>query len=91
MERNGFSVAGFDLDKTKLYAFRERAQGKQITIHDALEDFIAHLESSKRILLMVPAGAPVDAVIYDLKPHLSSEDILIDGGNTYFKDTERRM
>jgi len=91
IERNGFSVAGFDLDEKRVGTFRERARGKQITTHEVLEDFVAHLESPKRILLMVPAGEPVDAVIHDLKPYLSSGHVLIDGGNTYFKDTERRM
>ena len=91
MERNGFSVAGFDLDETKLDVFWERTQGKQITSHRTLDEFISHLESPKRILIMVPAGAPVDAVIEDLKLHLIPGDLLIDGGNTYFKDTEQRM
>jgi 6-phosphogluconate dehydrogenase len=91
MERNGYSVAGFDLDETRLDIFRERAQGKQITVHGTLDDFISHLESPKRIMLLVPAGAPVDAVIEDLKPHLIPDDLVIDGGNTYFKETERRM
>ena len=48
------------------------------------------LEKPRRILLMVPAGAPVDSAIALLKPHLAPGDILIDGGNSYFLDTERR-
>ena len=44
----------------------------------------------RRILMMVPAGKPVDAVIQDLKPHLAPGDMLIDGGNSFFQDTDRR-
>jgi len=91
MERNGFSVAGFDLDEKKRMSFQKRAENKNIVIHQDLISFLGDLESPKRILIMVPAGDPVDAVIGDLIPHLIPGDLLIDGGNTYFKDTERRI
>ena len=48
------------------------------------------LERPRRVLMMVPAGAPVDSVIAHLRPHLEEGDILIDGGNSYFADTDRR-
>ena len=51
---------------------------------------MAALEKPRRILMMVPAGAPVDSAIAHLKPHLEKGDILIDGGNSFFMDTERR-
>jgi 6-phosphogluconate dehydrogenase len=54
-------------------------------------EFLASLESPRRVLIMVPAGKAVDAVINDLKGGLTAGDVLIDGGNTYFTDTERRM
>jgi 6-phosphogluconate dehydrogenase len=91
IERNGFSVAGFDLDENRVDTFREKAKGKQITVHRTLSDFIDHLEVPKRIMMMVPAGASVDTVIQDVMPYLVPGDLLIDGGNTHFKDTERRM
>jgi 6-phosphogluconate dehydrogenase len=56
----------------------------------SLLELAAALETPRRILIMVPAGSPVDAVIQDLKPHLAPGDILIDGGNSFFPDTDRR-
>ena len=78
IERNGFSVAGFDLDEKRVETLCVRAEGKNIIVLRTLDDFLNHLESPKRILMMVPAGAPVDAVIRDVRPHLTSGDILID-------------
>ncbi len=90
MERNGFRIAGYDLDAGKVRAFGAYAAEKQIVACETLEAFLAALELPRRILMMVPAGKPVDAVIASLKPHLAQGDLLIDGGNTYFVDTERR-
>jgi len=90
IERNGFSVVGYDLDREKLQATEKKFAGKNATVAYSLPDFVKALESPKKILMMVPAGKPVDAVIHDLKPHLNQGDLLIDGGNSYFKDTERR-
>ncbi|MCU0645268.1 MAG: decarboxylating NADP(+)-dependent phosphogluconate dehydrogenase [bacterium] len=90
MERNGFSIVGYDLDQTKLKASEKVFEGKNIIVAHSLQEFIAHLESTRKIMMMVPAGKAVDSVIQDLKPHLSTGDLLIDGGNTYFPDTERR-
>src|SRR4029453_14283181 len=53
--------------------------------------FVQLLERPRRILIMVKAGAPVDAVIKELRPNLQSDDIIIDGGNSLFTDTERRV
>ena len=58
---------------------------------DDLADFTASLKSPKTIFLMVNAGTAVDAVIKDLLPHLAAGDIIIDGGNSHYKDTERRF
>ena len=91
MERNGFPVAGYDLDKTKTQAFLAgEAQNKKIIAVDSPEALMAALEKPRRILMMVPAGAPVDSAIAHLKPHMEKGDILIDGGNSFFMDTERR-
>jgi 6-phosphogluconate dehydrogenase len=91
MERNGFSVAGYDLDAAKTRAFLEGSgAGKNIIGVDSPEALIAALEKPRCILLMVPAGAAVDNAIAHLKPHLEPGDILIDGGNSFFMDTERR-
>ena len=91
MERNGFPVAGYDLDTAKTQAFvAGPAAGKNITGVASPTALVAALETPRRILLMVPAGAAVDSAIAHLKPHLEPGDILIDGGNSFFLDTERR-
>ena len=70
---------------------KESFAGKDIIATTLLAEFIDSLESPKKILMMVPAGKPVDAVINELKPLLSAGDLLIDGGNSYFEDTNRRI
>jgi 6-phosphogluconate dehydrogenase len=91
MERNGFPVAGYDLDAAKTKAFLEGpGASKNIIGVDSPAALMAALEKPRRILMMVPAGAPVDSAIAHLKPHLEPGDILMDGGNSFFLDTERR-
>jgi 6-phosphogluconate dehydrogenase len=91
MERNGFPVAGYDLDTAKVKAFLDGpAAGKKIIGVDTPAALMAALEEPRRILLMVPAGSPVDSAIQNLKPHMQPGDILMDGGNSFFLDTERR-
>jgi len=91
VERQGYSVAGYDLDPEKLRQTKEKAEGKDIEVFSTLDDFVNHLERPRKILMMVPAGKAVDAVIGDVKPLLSPGDVLIDGGNSYFQDTNRRI
>jgi 6-phosphogluconate dehydrogenase len=91
IESRGFSVVGFDLDAKKIESFAERTQGKKAVAVRTVAEFVASLETPRRILMMVPAGKPVDAVIKDLRPHLVAGDLIIDGGNTMFTDTERRI
>ena len=87
----GFPVAGYDLDAAKTQAFAAgQSGGSGIGSADAPDKLMAVLERPRRVLMMVPAGAPVDSVIAHLRPHLEREDILIDGGNSFFKDTDRR-
>jgi 6-phosphogluconate dehydrogenase len=87
----GFPVAGYDLDAAKTQAFAAgQSSGSSIGSADAPERLMAVLERPRRILMMVPAGPAVDSVIAHLRPHLEREDILIDGGNSFFRDTDRR-
>ena len=85
----GFTAAGYDVSQEKSQQVAKETAGK-IAVAKALQEFVNSLERPRRIWMMVPAGKPVDSVIQDLKPHLTKEDILIDGGNSYYKDTERR-
>ena len=92
MERNGFAVMGFNRSKAVSRAFMEGpAKGKQITIAESDAALAAALDRPRRILLMVPAGDPVESVMRALEPHLEPGDVLIDGGNSFFLDTERRL
>ncbi len=84
----GFSVAGYEADAAK--AQQVATADKDITVAKSLGEFVEALETPRRIWAMVPAGAPVDAVLRDLRPMLGADDIVIDGGNSHFKDTERR-
>ena len=87
----GFPVAGYDLDAAKTSAFVSgQPANSAIGGADAPDKLMAVLERPRRVLMMVPAGAPVDSVIAHLRPHLQKDDILIDGGNSFFRDTDRR-
>ena len=88
---HGFAVAGYDLDEKKTAAFvAESDEGAAVGGVANPAALMAALERPRRVLIMVPAGKPVDSVIALLKPHLEPGDILIDGGNSYFADTDRR-
>jgi len=92
VERNGFPVTVYNRSPDKTERFMaERAQGKNIKAAYSLEDFVESLERPRRILVMVKAGGPVDAVIDQLKPLLQEDDMIIDGGNSLYEDTERRV
>jgi len=91
IERNGFSPAVYNRTSAVTEKFlAEKAQGTTILGTFSIEEFVSSLQRPRRILLMVKAGAPVDAVIAELTPYLEPGDILIDGGNSFFHDTERR-
>jgi 6-phosphogluconate dehydrogenase len=91
IERHGFSVAGYDIDQSKRDNLSRRTTGRKVMAARSLPEFLEVLETPRRILIMVPAGKAVDAVISELRPLLSAGDILIDGGNSHFADTDRRM
>ena len=90
MERNGFRVAGYDLDEEKVKSFKTGHPDKNLVGCSNLEEFISVLERPRRIMMMVPAGKVVDSAIDSIKDSLEAGDLLIDGGNSFFMDTERR-
>ncbi|MBS1252149.1 MAG: 6-phosphogluconate dehydrogenase, NADP(+)-dependent, decarboxylating [Anaerolineales bacterium] len=91
MEDNGFGVAVYNRTGSKTKDFIEGpAAGKNITATYEIEGLVAALKKPRAIMTMVKAGWPVDAFIDQLRPHLEPGDMIIDGGNSYFKDTERR-
>jgi 6-phosphogluconate dehydrogenase len=90
MADHGFSGMGYDTDQSKVQLLRHEAGERRIEGAASLPEFMGGLSSPRAIMMLVPAGPPVDAVIRALMPHLEPGDLLIDGGNSYFKDTELR-
>ncbi|TDL34659.1 NADP-dependent phosphogluconate dehydrogenase [Jeotgalibacillus sp. S-D1] len=90
IESRGFSVAVYNRSSAKVDDMLAESEGKQIYGTYSVEEFVESLEAPRKILLMVKAGAATDATISSLLPLLDKGDILIDGGNTFYKDTIRR-
>jgi 6-phosphogluconate dehydrogenase len=90
MAGHGFAVAGYDRDPAKAAALGQAAHLPLVRGTADLAAFILSLRRPRAIMLLVPAGAPVDAVIQELAPHLAPGDLIIDAGNSYFKDTDVR-
>lgn len=90
MADHGFSVAGYDNDPAKVEALRKEAEKRDIHCTGSLQEFISSLRQPRAIILLVPAGAPVDSVINEMLVHLQKDDLIIDSGNSYFKDTNLR-
>ena len=90
MADHGFPVAGYDKDPAKVAALRQEAKQRDARGAADIKEFIALLRRPRAVMLLVPAGAPVDSVIKDLLPHLDKGDLIIDAGNSYFKDTDLR-
>ena len=92
MESHGYTCAVFNRDTTKVDAFvNGRGAGKKFVGAHDLKDFVASIKRPRKIMMMVKAGKAVDDVIAQVAPFLEAGDILIDGGNTHFPDTTRRM
>ena len=91
MESKGFRVSVYNRTTEKVTRFLQgRARGKQIQGAYSLEELVGQLEKPRKIFLMVKAGQPVDVLVEQLLPLLEEGDILIDGGNSHFPDTQRR-
>jgi 6-phosphogluconate dehydrogenase len=90
MADHGFSVGGYDKDPNQVEALRQESAHRDICGTRNINDFIVLLRPPRVVMMLVPAGAPVDSVIKDLLPHLDQGDTIIDAGNSYFKDTDLR-
>ncbi|GKU81102.1 NADP-dependent phosphogluconate dehydrogenase [Niallia sp. NCCP-28] len=90
IESRGYTVSVFNRSKEKTEEMLQETEGKNIVGTYTLEEFVQSLEVPRKIMLMVKAGPATDATIEQLKPLLDKGDIVIDGGNTFFVDTQRR-
>jgi 6-phosphogluconate dehydrogenase len=92
MADHDFAVAGLDLDAAKAESLEKEAKdGQQVKATTKAEEFVSLIKKPRAIMLLVPAGKPVDSAIASLEPFLEEGDIVIDGGNSYFPDTDRRF
>jgi 6-phosphogluconate dehydrogenase len=95
IERNGYSVAVYNRppkgdEPDRVTKFMEENAGKRFVGTHTPEEFVKSLERPRKLILLVKAGDPVDWTVEQIKPYLEPGDIIIDGGNSYFMDTERR-
>ncbi len=90
IESRGYSVSVYNRSREKTDDILAETKGRNFKGTYSIEEFVQSLESPRKIMLMVKAGAPTDATIEELIPYLDKGDILIDGGNTLFTDTQRR-
>jgi 6-phosphogluconate dehydrogenase len=88
---HSFSIAGLDTDQLKVDALKKEAEEKPVDGTTDMDAFIRMLKTPRRIMLLVPAGDPVDAVLKKALPLLQKGDVIIDGGNSHFTDTDRRI
>lgn len=88
---NSFSAFGYDLDTEKVNALKEEGGNEaKVSASTDIKTFVEALKQPRKIMLLVPAGKIVDAVIESLLPYIDRGDIIIDGGNSFFTDTDRR-
>jgi 6-phosphogluconate dehydrogenase len=90
MAGHGFPVVGYDKDPGKVGALQKESAESDIHGVVTIEELVGLLRKPRAIMMLVPAGPPVDSVINDLLPHLEKGDLIIDAGNSYFKDTNLR-
>ncbi|MDE3157067.1 MAG: NADP-dependent phosphogluconate dehydrogenase [Acidobacteriota bacterium] len=91
MADHGFPVVGFDKDPAKVDALRREAGARPVRAAATLDEFLRLLRAPRAVMMLVPAGGPVDAVVDELRPRLTRDDVIIDGGNSYYRDTDRRV
>ena len=90
VEDHGFTVAVWNREPDRLRQFMADNAGKKFIGTVELQDFVRALERPRRIMMLIKAGAPVDQMLDRLQPMLEEGDVVIDGGNSWFKDTQAR-
>ncbi len=90
MANKGENVAVYNYTRDLTDQLIQKLDGQSLSPYYELEDFVQSLEKPRKIFLMVTAGKPVDSVIQSLKPLLEEGDVIMDGGNSHYEDTERR-
>jgi 6-phosphogluconate dehydrogenase len=88
---HGFPVCGFDRDEEKIRQLERERGARKVTGVKSLQELAASLSRPRAVMLLVPAGNAVDSVIGEILPSLEQGDILIDGGNSHYSDTDRRL
>ena len=92
MADSGYAVIGYDLKQERVDKLEAAAgEGTVVKGTTDISTMVQSLKAPRKIMMLVPAGKPVDDVIDTLLPHLDAGDIVIDGGNSYFKDTQKRV
>src|ERR1700742_3823812 len=91
MADHGYAVAGHDKDASKVASLNEEGKNKDVKGFGDVKEFIQSLKTPRAVMMLVPAGKIVDDVIAELTPLLDKGDILVDGGNSHFTDTNRRV
>jgi len=91
MADHDFAVCGYDTDASKVALLEKEGAAKEVKGYSDVKEFISNLSTPRSIMMLVPAGKIVDSVIAELVPLLDKGDILIDGGNSHFMDTTRRV
>jgi 6-phosphogluconate dehydrogenase len=86
----GFTVAGYDADRQKVEILVDQADMLSVRAARSMADFVDALRSPRAVMMLVPAGSAVDSVIESLLPFLKPGDVLMDGGNSHFRETEAR-
>lgn len=88
---HGFFVAGYDKEIAKVRDLKKDSQKYRALCSSEIKDFVASLKKPRTFMLLVPAGEPVDAVINELLPFIDKRDLIVDAGNSWFKDTDIRI
>ncbi|MDQ1000568.1 6-phosphogluconate dehydrogenase [Neobacillus niacini] len=90
MANNGEQVAVYNYTRDLTDQFVEKLDGQSVTPYYEVQDFVQSLETPRKVFVMVTAGKAIDSVIAALVPHLEEGDVIMDGGNSHYEDTERR-